>query len=115
MTIGKLRRGKLITLEGPDGAGKSSMIKEIMQELRKNGYDAINTREPGGTPIAEACRNMVKKVLSNFRLPYITVTPVFSVCPVHGYLSGEHEFCPKCDDVLIEKMNLKINSYEDNN
>lgn len=47
---------------------------------------------------AEACRNLVKKVLSNFRLPYITITPVFSICPVHGYLQGEHEYCPDCED-----------------
>jgi dTMP kinase len=59
MAKGKLRRGKLITLEGPDGAGKSTMVHEIMQELKNNGYDAIITREPGGTPIAEACRNIV--------------------------------------------------------
>lgn len=53
-------------------------------------------REKISTP--EACRNLVKKVLSQFRLPYITVTPVFSICPEHGYLSGEHEYCPICDD-----------------
>jgi anaerobic ribonucleoside-triphosphate reductase len=47
---------------------------------------------------------MVKKVVSNFRLPYITITPIFSVCPVHGYLSGDHEYCPKCDDVLYEGL-----------
>ena len=47
---------------------------------------------------AEACRNLVKKVVSNFRLPYITITPVFSICPVHGYLHGEHEYCPDCQD-----------------
>jgi hypothetical protein len=35
--------------------------------------------------------------LSRFRLPYITVTPTFSICPKHGYLAGEHEFCPRCD------------------
>jgi ribonucleoside-triphosphate reductase len=58
---------------------------------------------------------MVKKVLSNFRLPYITITPVFSVCPTHGYLSGEHEFCPKCDDELLEKLKIKENSYEHSN
>lgn len=51
----------------------------------------------------EACRNLVKKVISNFRLPYITVTPVFSVCPKHGYLNGEHEFCPKCDQEILDK------------
>lgn len=54
----------------------------------------------------ESCRNFVKKTLTNFKLPYITVTPVFSVCPKHGYLNGEQEFCPKCDDVLLEKLNL---------
>ncbi len=48
-----------------------------------------------------ACRNLVRKVLTNFKLPYITVTPVFSICPKHGYLPGEHEYCPKCDELLL--------------
>ncbi len=50
-----------------------------------------------------ACKKLVKNVISNFRLPYITITPLFSVCPVHGYLVGEHEYCPKCDDEIIQK------------
>ena len=62
---------------------------------------------------SEACRNMVKKVLSNFKLPYITVTPVFSVCPQHGYISGEHEYCPKCDEILLEKLTEKNQEYAD--
>ena len=57
----------------------------------------------------EACRNLVKKVISNFRLPYITVTPVFSVCPKHGYLNGEHEFCPKCDQEILDKHQHILN------
>jgi anaerobic ribonucleoside-triphosphate reductase len=65
-------------------------------------------REKISTP--EACKQFVKKVLCNFRLPYITVTPVFSICQVHGYLDGEHEYCPKCDDEIIN--NLKANKYE---
>jgi len=44
-----------------------------------------------------ACKKLVRRALSNFRLPYITVTPTFSICPTHGYLEGEHAFCPKCD------------------
>ena len=52
---------------------------------------------------AEACRNLVKKVISNYRLPYITVTPLFSVCPKHGYIEGEHEYCPKCDEELLNE------------
>lgn len=50
-----------------------------------------------------ACRSFVKNVISNFKLPYITVTPVFSICPVHGYLNGEHEYCPKCDELILEE------------
>src|SRR3989344_170944 len=41
-------------------------------------------------------KNLVKKVFENFSLPYITLTPTFSICPSHGYLSGEHFFCPEC-------------------
>lgn len=59
----------------------------------------------------QACRNLVKKVLTHFKLPYITVTPVFSVCPKHGYMSGEHEYCPKCDEILLEELNHKNNEY----
>ena len=76
--------------------------------------DELQCKYTGGTVLhlymrerlssAEACRNLVKKVLSNFRLPYITITPVFSICPTHGYLAGEHEYCPKCDDILLEKL-----------
>jgi ribonucleoside-triphosphate reductase len=75
--------------------------------------DALQTKYTGGTVLhlymgerigsTEACKRLVQRALSNFRLPYITVTPIFSVCPVHGYLPGEHEFCPKCDQELIEK------------
>jgi ribonucleoside-triphosphate reductase len=53
---------------------------------------------------ADACRELVRRALTNFRLPYITVTPTFSICPRHGYLDGEHEFCPHCDeDILRQK------------
>jgi anaerobic ribonucleoside-triphosphate reductase len=51
----------------------------------------------------EACKRLVRRTLENFRVPYITVTPTFSICPVHGYLSGEHEFCPRCDQDLITR------------
>ena len=44
-----------------------------------------------------ACRDLVKRALTRFRLPYITITPTFSICPTHGYLAGEHPFCPTCD------------------
>jgi len=50
-----------------------------------------------------ACKTLVKRALERFSMPYITVTPTFSICPKHGYLSGEFKFCPKCDDELIAK------------
>jgi ribonucleoside-triphosphate reductase len=49
----------------------------------------------------EACRKLVKNIVTNYRLPYVTVTPVFSICEKHGYLAGEHEYCPKCDEELL--------------
>jgi len=81
--------------------------------------DDLQCKYTGGTVLhlymqekvssTEACRKLVKNVISNFRLPYITVTPLFSVCPKHGYISGEHEFCPKCDEELIQELqNLEL-------
>lgn len=69
--------------------------------------DKLQIKYTGGTVLhcymnerisnGETCRNLVKKVLSNFRLPYITITPTFSICPKHGYLAGEYDYCPTCD------------------
>ena len=52
---------------------------------------------------AAACKQLVYRALKNFRLPYITISPTFSICPKHGYISGHHEFCPKCDEELIAR------------
>ena len=72
--------------------------------------DDFQTKYTGGTvfhiflgekmPSVESTRRFVKKVAQNYTLPYFSITPTFSVCPKHGYLSGEHEFCPKCDAEL---------------
>lgn len=53
----------------------------------------------------EACKNLVKNIVTNYKLPYITITPVFSVCKIHGYISGEHEFCPYCDEEILKQVN----------
>ncbi len=79
--------------------------------------EALQRKYTGGTvlhlylgerlPSADACRTLVQRALSRFRLPYITVTPTFSICPEHGYLAGEHKFCPLCDEQrLSEKRRL---------
>lgn len=79
--------------------------------------DELQTRYTGGTVLhlymrerisdAATCGRFVRRVLENYRLPYITVTPTFSICPVHGYLNGEHEFCPKCDELLMAGQPLQ--------
>jgi ribonucleoside-triphosphate reductase len=55
---------------------------------------------------ATACKKLVRRALQNYRLPYITITPTFSICPKHGYLEGEHAYCPKCDAELIARKQL---------
>lgn len=57
MTSG--RRGRFITLEGGEGVGKSTQIRELSAKLRERGLDVIETREPGGTPGAEAIRQLL--------------------------------------------------------
>ncbi len=49
---------------------------------------------------ADACKNFVRKVISTYQLPYITISPTFSICPKHGYVQWEHDFCPLCDEEL---------------
>lgn len=68
--------------------------------------DELQTKYTGGTVIhgflgerlssGEEAKMLVKKVMENYHLPYFSVTPTFSVCPIHGYISGEHFKCPKC-------------------
>ena len=47
---------------------------------------------------AKACMEMVRRSLTAFKVPYVTITPTFSICPVHGYLAGEHFTCERCAD-----------------
>jgi len=69
--------------------------------------DELQTKYTGGTvlhgfigermPDVQATKKLVRTIAENYRLPYYTITPTFSVCPKHGYLNGEHEYCPICD------------------
>lgn len=47
------------------------------------------------------CKELVKRIVTNYRIPYITITPTFSVCEKHGYITGKHEYCPYCDAEII--------------
>ncbi|MBP8017022.1 ribonucleoside triphosphate reductase, partial [Candidatus Gracilibacteria bacterium] len=61
---------------------------------------------------AEACKNLIKKVISSYQIPYITISPTFSICPIHGYIAGEYDYCPKCDAKIgytgMDKLDLEL-------
>jgi anaerobic ribonucleoside-triphosphate reductase len=59
-----------------------------------------------------ACRSLVKTIASHYRIPYFTITPTFSICPVHGYLSGEHFHCPLCREEEKQSILKKISELE---
>jgi ribonucleoside-triphosphate reductase len=69
--------------------------------------DTLQTKYTGGTvfhvflgenhPDPDATKHLIKRVAETYKLPYYTITPTFSICPQHGYISGEHELCPQCE------------------
>ena len=59
----------------------------------------------------QSCKKFVKSVLENYQLPYITISPTFSICPKHWYINWEHDFCPLCDEEIWykwEKFDIQI-------
>ncbi|UFX82732.1 ribonucleoside triphosphate reductase [Candidatus Absconditicoccus praedator] len=86
---------------------------QLPVDFTDDAFDALNYQNQlqckytGGTVLhlymgerlsdVQACKSLLKKVIENYQLPYITITPTFSICPKHGYISGEYDFCPKCD------------------
>jgi ribonucleoside-triphosphate reductase len=75
--------------------------------------DSLQTKYTGGTVLhgflgekisdGETCKKLVKRIAENFRLPYFTITPTFSVCPEHGYIKGEHYTCPVDGKAIVKK------------
>ena len=84
--------------------------------------DPLQTRYTGGTVFhiflgerltsIEATKSLVRKVAERFHLPYYSITPTFSVCPVHGYIAGEHFDCPVCRDAKEEGLKKEIEKLE---
>ncbi len=80
--------------------------------------EVLQSKYTGGTVLhlymgerlssGDACRALVQRALTRFRLPYITVTPTFSICPSHGYLAGEHPFCPVCDEERLARKRQAV-------
>jgi ribonucleoside-triphosphate reductase len=84
--------------------------------------EELQTQYTGGTVfhvfLSEAvedwksCRSLVKSIASNYRIPYFTISPTFSICPVHGYLSGEHFECPSCKEEKQRAILEQIDALE---
>ncbi len=80
--------------------------------------EALQKKYTGGTVLhlymnerissSELCKRLVRRSLERFGLPYITITPTFSICPKHGYLDGEHAFCPKCDEEKLAQKRAQL-------
>lgn len=81
--------------------------------------DRLQTKYTGGTVLhlymgqkissGEVCKQLVKKVLTNYNLPYISITPVYSICPKHGYIAGQHKFCPICEHEFAAQRLIELN------
>ena len=85
-----------------------ALLRQDDLQCKYTGGTVLHLYMDGKLKTLESCKDLVKKSLTNFKLPYITVTPLFSVCPTHGYISGEHEYCPKCDEEIIAEHNKNL-------
>ncbi len=90
--------------------------KDVFEALMHQ--DELQTRYTGGTVLhvfigerlnsKETTKKLVRKIAEQFHLPYYSITPTFSVCPIHGYIAGEHKECPKCKSEKQEKIRKEI-------
>jgi ribonucleoside-triphosphate reductase len=124
------RYPRIITAGGPAGKGEpyytNSTQLPVMQT--EDIFDALDLQErlqaayTGGTVfhvfVGEAiedwrtCRDLVRTIAQNYRIPYFTISPTFSVCPVHGYLKGEHFTCPRCKEEETAALEKRIGELE---
>ena len=118
------KRFKDILQAGPSDAPYYTNSSQIPVGYTDDPFKAMTLQETlqgkytGGTVFhlymgerindAEACKKLVHKALQQFRIPYITVTPVFSICPKHGYIVGEHTYCPECDRELLAQKSTEL-------
>jgi ribonucleoside-triphosphate reductase len=135
----KQRYPKIITAGGDlagggglagDGAGEPYYTNstQLPVMLTEDIFDALDLQEElqtaytGGTVFHtflgesiedwRACRDLVKAIAYNYRIPYYTISPTFSVCLVHGYLRGEHFTCPRCKEEKEGEIRKRIAELE---
>ena len=118
----------IITAGGEDGNPYYTNSTWLPANYTDDIFDALDiqdqfqTKYTGGTVFHayigeriqnwKACAELIKNIFTNYRLPYLTISPTFSVCPIHGYLDGEQKFCPKCRDEELAKIDQEINDIE---
>ena len=88
-----------------------------------DSQDEIQCKYTGGTVIHiflgesltdyKSVKNLTRKVINNYKLPYFTITPTFSICPMHGYIPGEHPTCPICEEEKKVKIKAEIQKLKD--
>ena len=80
---------------------------EHQEELQRKYTGGTMLHLYMGEPVSsgEAAQKIVRTIFENYKVPYMTLTPTFSICPKHGYLPGRHEFCPKCDAEIAANNN----------
>ncbi len=84
--------------------------------------ESLQTRYTGGTVFHtyigeqikdwKATRDLIRSVFTNYRIPYLTISPTYSICPIHGYIAGEHFECPKCKAEKTEKLKKRLAELE---
>ncbi len=80
---------------------------EHQEELQRKYTGGTMLHLYMGEPVSsgEAAEKIVRTIFENYKVPYMTLTPTFSICPKHGYLPGRHDFCPKCDAEIVANSN----------
>ena len=80
---------------------------EHQEELQRKYTGGTMLHLYMGEPVSsgEAAEKIVRTIFENYKVPYMTLTPTFSICPKHGYLPGRYDFCPKCDAEIVANNN----------
>ena len=80
---------------------------EHQEELQRKYTGGTMLHLYMGEPVSsgEAAQKIIRTIFENYKVPYMTLTPTFSICPKHGYLPGKHDFCPKCDAEIAANNN----------
>lgn len=110
----KKRFGDRILQAGTNAENYYTNSSQLPANFTEDPFEALDLQNQlqckytGGTVVhlymserietVESCKKLVRKVIENYQIPYITITPVFSVCETHGYLNGEQSTCPECGE-----------------